>query len=143
MIGINLCGACSIYIKATIHMKLTLDADSLSILNWFIDSAHQVHEDCKDHTGGALSLSKREVISKSSGQKINTKSSSKTELVGVDDLLPTVLWTIYYIEVRGCNVGHNIIHQDNESTLRMLINGKKLCTPRTKYIKAFFGKGLS
>ena len=82
-------------------MKLTLGVDSLSILNWYIDSAHQVHEDCKGHTGGALTLGQGAVISKSSGQKMNTKSSSETVLVGVDDLLPTVLWTKYFIEVQG------------------------------------------
>ena len=60
---------CLQYIKATIHMKLTLGVDSLSILNWFIDSAHQVHEDCKGHTGQAQALGQGAVISKSSRQK--------------------------------------------------------------------------
>ena len=85
----------------------------------------------KPHTFGLYSI-----INKSSGQKMNTKSSSESELVGADDLLPTVLWTKYFIEAQGYNVEHNIIHQDNESTLRMLINGKKSCTPRSKHIKA-------
>ena len=40
------------YIKATIHMKLTLKINAMNILMWFIDSSHQVHEDCKGHTGG-------------------------------------------------------------------------------------------
>ena len=110
----------------------------MSILNRFIDSAHQVHADCKGHTDGALILGKRVVLSKLAGQKINTKSSSGTELVGVADLLPTVLWTKYFIEALGNNIEHNIIHQDNESTLRMLINDKKRCTPRTNHIKVFF-----
>ena len=78
-------------IKTTMHMQLTLSVDSLNILNWFMDSAHQVHVDCKGHTGGALTLGQGAVISKSPGQKMNTKSSSETDLVGVDDLLPTVL----------------------------------------------------
>merc|ERR1711966_605417 len=34
---------CLQYIKATIHMKLTLGVDSLNVLNWYIDAAHQVH----------------------------------------------------------------------------------------------------
>ena len=126
------------YIKATIHMKLTLGVDSLNILNWFIDSAHQVHEDFKGHTGGALTLGQGAVISKSSGQNMNTKSSSETELVVVDDLLPTVLWTKYFIGAQGYEVDHTIIHQDIESTLRMLINGKKSCTLRSKHMKAKF-----
>ena len=47
---------CLQYIKATIHTKLTLGVDSLSVLNWNIDAAHQVHEDCRGHTGGTLNL---------------------------------------------------------------------------------------
>ena len=66
------------------------------------------------------------------------KKISETELVGVNDLLTMVLWTKYFIEAQGCNLEHNIIHQDNESTLRMLINRKKSCTPRSKQIKAKF-----
>ena len=117
--------------------------NSLNILNWFIDSAHQVHEVCKGHTDGALTLGQGAVISKSSEQKMNTKSSSETELIGVDDLLPTVLWAKYFTETQGYNVEHNIIHQDNKCTLKMLINGKKSCTPRSKHIKAkFFWEGL-
>ena len=103
-------------------MKLTLGVDGLNILKWFIDSAHQMHEDCKGHTGGALTLGQQAVISKSPGQKMNTKSSSETELVGVDDLLPTVLRAKYFIEAQGYDVERNIIHQNNESTLGMLIN---------------------
>ena len=40
-------------------------------------------------------------------------------LVGVDDLIPaiTVSWTKYFIAAQGCNIEHNIIHQDNEPTL--------------------------
>ena len=66
------------------------------------------------------------VFSRSAGQKINTKNSSESDLVGVDvdDLLPTVvLWTKCFIEAQGYNIEHNIIYQDNESTLRMLTNG--------------------
>ena len=44
------------YLNGTKHMKLTLEVDNLSTLNWFIDASHQVHDDCKGHTGGALTL---------------------------------------------------------------------------------------
>ena len=110
-------------------MKVTLSVDSLNTLNWFIDSAHQVHEDYKGHTSGSLTLGQGAVISKLSGQTMNTKSSSETELVGVDDLLSTILWTKYFIEAQGCDIEHNIIHQYNESMFRMLIDSKKSCTP--------------
>ena len=65
---------CLKYINAAIHKKLTLGVDSLNILNWFIDSAHQVHEDCKGHTGGALTLGQGAVISQ---QVVWTKDEHK------------------------------------------------------------------
>ena len=117
-------------------MKLTLEVDDPRTLNWFIDSAHQVHDDCKGHTGGALTFGKGAVISGSKAQKINTKSSSECELVGVDDFLPTILWARYFMEEQGYEIKQNTIHQDNESTLRLLVNGKRSSTPRTRHIKA-------
>ena len=124
------------YLKSTLHMKLTLEVDDLRTMNWFVDSAHQVHDDCKGHTGGSLTFGKGAVMSGSKGQKINTKSSSECELVGVDDFLPTILWAQYFMEEQGYEIKRNTIHQDNESTLRLLVNGKRSSTPRTKHIRA-------
>ena len=126
---------CLQYLKATLHMKLTLKVDSMNIMNWFIYSSHQIHEDCKGHTGAALTLGKGAVLSKAGGQKGNTKSTAETELQGVSDYLPTVLWGKYCVEAQGYTIEHNVIHA---STLRLLINGKKSSTPRTKHIKAHF-----
>ena len=82
------------------------------------------------------------ILSSSSGQKINTKSSSETEVVGVDDVLPRVLWSRYFVEAQGYTIDHIIINRDNDSSLRLLINGRMSSTPRTKHIKAnyFFPK---
>ena len=72
-------------------MKLTLEVDTLSTLNWFIDASHQVYDDCKGHTGGALTLGKGATASIYRGQKMNTESSTETEIVGTDDILPQAL----------------------------------------------------
>ena len=82
------------------------------------------------------------ILSSSSGQKINTKSSSETEVVGVDDVLPKVLWSRYFVQAQGYTIDHNIINQDNESSLRLIINGRMSSTSRTRHIKAkyFFAK---
>lgn len=40
------------YLKTTLRMKLSLRVDSMNIMNWFMNSVHQVHEDCKIHTRG-------------------------------------------------------------------------------------------
>ena len=39
-------------------MKLTLEVDKLSTLDWCIDASHQIQKDYKGHTGGALILGK-------------------------------------------------------------------------------------
>ena len=111
------------YLNGTKHMKLTLEVDDLSMINWFIDASHQVHDDCKGHTGGAMTMGKGAITSISRGQKTNTKSSTETEMVGTDDILPQTLWTKYFIEAQGYTVEHNILHQDNQSCMRLLING--------------------
>ena len=79
------------YLNDTKHMKLTPEVDNLSTLNWFIDVWHQVHDECKGHTGGALTLGKGATISICRGQKTNTKSSTETEIVGTDDILPQAI----------------------------------------------------
>ena len=40
------------YLKATIHMKLTLKIDAMNIFCWSIDASHQVRDNCKGHTWG-------------------------------------------------------------------------------------------
>ena len=57
-------------------MKLTLEVDNLGTVHWLVDASDNTHDDCKGHTGGALTLGKGAVISKSAKQKLNTKSST-------------------------------------------------------------------
>ena len=61
------------------------------IVQWFVDAAFAVHKDMCSHTGGMLSLGKGTVYALSRKQKLNTKSSTEAELVGVDNLLPQIL----------------------------------------------------
>ena len=50
------------------------------------------HPNMKSHTGGAISFGKSVVHTKSSKQKINTKSLTEAELVGVSEYLPYHIW---------------------------------------------------
>ena len=79
------------YLKATKDLLLTLSSDKLNILKWHIDAAHQSHNDMKGHTGATLTMGKGGVLNNSTKQKINTRSSTESEIVGVDDTMPQVL----------------------------------------------------
>ena len=89
-----------------------------------------------------MTLGKGAVISFSRKQKINTKSSTETELVGVDDAMSEVLWSLYFIQEQGYDMTHAEIFQDNKSAILLERNGKMSSSKRTKHIKVkyFFVK---
>jgi hypothetical protein len=103
------------YIHGKIFMPLILRADNLSIIKWWVVASYATHGDCQGHTGAMMSLGRGSIIGMSKKQKLNTKSSTECELVGVDDASPQMLWTRYFIEGQGYNVEASILNQDNLS----------------------------
>ena len=104
-------------------MKLRLSLNNMFIIEWFVDASDRTHMDCKGHTGAYMTLGKGAVTSMSTKHKINTKSSTESELVGADDARPAALWSKYFIEAQGYTVTQNIMYQDNQTTLRLEVNG--------------------
>ena len=82
-----------------------------------------------------MAYDKGATISKPAKQKIDTKSSSETEIVGADDMLSSALWSKYFIEDLGFTVEHNILYQDNQARIRLETNGPASSSKRTKHIK--------
>ena len=79
-------------LRNTTDMPLTLRADGNNIVKWWVYGSYAVHPDMRSQTGGTMSLGKGVIISTSIKQKMNTKSSTETELISVDDLMPHILW---------------------------------------------------
>ena len=52
-------------------------------------------------------------ITTSTKQKLNTCSSTESELVAVDDLMPAILWTRNVLEAQGYATTEHIVYQDN------------------------------
>ncbi len=75
-------------------------------------------------------------------QKINTKSSIKAELVGVDGLLGYILWAHYFMMEQGFEMEALLLYQDNMSAMLLKTNGKASSSKQTKHIKVkyFFVK---
>jgi hypothetical protein len=61
----------------------------------------------------------------STRQKINTKSSTEGELVAVNDVLPQILWTKYFLEAQGYSANDLVKYQDNKSTMLLEKNSKR------------------
>jgi hypothetical protein len=111
-----------------------LGADSSGVLNWYVDASFAVHPNMRGHTGGGLTMGRGFPIVSSTKQKLNTRSSTESELVAVDDMMPSILWTRYFLKAQGYNVSDNIIFQDNKSTMLLECNGKASSSKRMKHI---------
>jgi hypothetical protein len=124
------------YLHSTRVLKLTLRADSLSNIVWYVDASHQLHDDCKGHTRSILTFGKGAVTSSSTKHKIPSKSSYESKIIGIYDKIGDILWTHQFLEAQGYTIHTNIIYQDNMSTLSLAKNGYVSSSKRTKHIKA-------
>ena len=77
-------------------------------------------------------------MTKSSKKKLNTKSSTEAELIGVSDVLPYNLWTIYFLKCQGYEIKKNIIFQDNQSAIRLETNGRRSAGIKSRHINIRF-----
>ena len=81
-----------------------------------------------------MSLGRGFPIVHSTKHKLNTRSSTEAELVSVDDCMPAICWTRYFLQAQGYAVNENIVYQDNKSAILLETNGKASSSKRTKHI---------
>jgi hypothetical protein len=122
------------YLRGTAKMPLRLEGDNTSIIKWWVDATFAVHPDMKSHTGGAMSLGKGVLYGTSTQHKLHMKSSTEAELVGVNDVMPQILWMRYFLEAQGYGVKDSIVNQDNQSAILLEKNGRASSSKRTRHI---------
>ena len=122
------------FLKRTKEDVMKLKLNHPECIHWYVDAAYGVHPDMKSHTGYAMSLGDGCPIAGSSKQKINTRSSSQAELVAVDDAIGKILWTKRFLEEQGLVIKHNIVFQDNQSTILLEKNGRRSAGKRSRHI---------
>jgi len=123
------------YLWFTRQLPLTLEANELTEANWWVDASFATHHDMRSHTGGIMSMGKGAICASSKRQRINTKSSTEAELVGINDVLPQILWTHYFLEAQGYPLLRRTkVYQDNMSTILLGKNGKASSGQRTQHI---------
>jgi hypothetical protein len=122
------------YLRGTLDKYLVLGANNSSIMKTWVDASYAVHGDMKSHTGGAILFRQGACMSKSSKQKLNTKSLTEAELVGASDYLPYPIWAKKFLDAQGYVLDENIFYQDNQSTIRFERNGRNSCGPNSRHI---------
>jgi hypothetical protein len=68
------------YLNITREENLTLIADDLRVVKWYVDASFAVHPDFKSHTGAMTMLEKGAMQSIARKQKMNVQSSTEGEI---------------------------------------------------------------
>jgi hypothetical protein len=110
------------YLNGTKGENLTLSADNLRVVEWYVDASFAVHPDFKSHTGAMMMLGKGAMQSIARKQKMNVRSSTEGELVAVDVAATMILRTKLFLEAQGYNVDKNNVYQDNKSAILLETN---------------------
>ena len=128
------------FLAGTVDDVLTLGADGLAMLLSFVDVSFAVHNDMKSHTGGATTFGRGVIMTKSTKQKLNTKSTTESEVVGASDYMPETIWLLRFLEGQGYKAKKCVLMQDNESAIKLIKYGKKSGGRRTRHmdIRYFF-----
>ena len=111
-----------------------IGADDPSEMQTYIDSSHATHMDMCGHTGGAVSLGTGIVHGKGSKQKMNSRSSTETEVIGNSEYLPYSIFCEYFLEAQGRKIKSHILWQDNEGAEKMAKHGRNSCSSRSRHI---------
>ena len=90
-----------------------------------MDAFFAVHPNMRSHTGVVLTLGGGALYGSFTKQKLNTRSSTQTELVGVDDALPQVLWARQILSGQGYAEIDLVIYQDNQSSFLLEKHDRK------------------
>ena len=122
------------YLRVDRLRPLIMSADGSGVLMWYVDASFAIHPNMRSHTGGGLTMGRGFPIVISTKQKLNTKSSTESEIVGVDDMMPIVVWSRYFLMAQGYGVTQNLLLQDNQSSILLERNGKASSGKRTRHI---------
>ncbi len=105
------------YLRKDHAWPLVLGAKNNGLLMWYVDTLFAVHPNMCGHTGGGLTMGRGFSITATTKQKLNTRSSTESELVGIDDMMPIIILTRYFLFLQGYGINENLLLQDNKSSI--------------------------
>ena len=112
------------YAASTSDLTLRLKCNLPPKVTTFIDASFATHSRMRSHSGVCITLGTGAYYSKSTAQKLNTTSSCEAELVALAKGLQQSLWSLYFIESQGYPTSPITVLQDNQSTIKLVENGR-------------------
>lgn len=93
-------------LQATQALPLILKIDNSGNVLWYIDASFTVHNNMRSHTGILMTMGKGLIYSASTKQKLDNKSFTEAEVIGVNNGINQALWTKYFLETQGYFYSH-------------------------------------
>jgi histone deacetylase 1/2 len=127
------------YLNGTRELGICIETDPGPIsVKAYIDASYAVHDDCRSQTGCIISLGKGPIYTSSSKQKINTKSSTESEVVAIADKSSQVIWSREILGWLSNQTEEEMlpatIFEDNTAAIQMMKRGRG-CSEKTRHIK--------
>ena len=85
------------FLKQIVKDKLTLRADSSGHLSCHCNTAFALHDDFRSHTGSTFLVGNGAITSLSRKHGMNTRSSTKVEVVATDEIVSPMIWTQLFL----------------------------------------------
>jgi hypothetical protein len=123
------------YLNGTRELGIRLGGSEIGpmTVTAYVDASYGVHWDFKSHTGCMISVTSGPVHVSSKKHKLNSKSSTEAELIGVSDSLSQVIWTREFLIAQGYDMPAAVVKQDNQSTI-VLGNKGRSTSSKTRHI---------
>ena len=122
------------FFHCNLKEKRCLGATSLDEIFTWVDASYLVHHVMKSQNGGVMSMGLGVTHCVLSKKKFITKSSTEAELVGASDYLPHNIWYVMFMHHQGYLKNYNKFFQDNQSPMRMEVNGRNYFTGNLRHI---------
>ena len=121
------------YLNSSSNLGIILTATPATQIHAYIDASFGVHADFRSHTGMYITLGNGPIDAKSTKQKLNTKSSTESELVALSDMSSKVIWCKNFLESQGEKLPPAQIYQDNLNTIGLVERGVA-ASDRTRHV---------
>ena len=88
----------------------------------------------RGHAGVYATGGRGAIYASSTKTKLNTTSSTETEVVSVGERLPKHIWFRYFRTSQSGDEKEDVLYQDNEAAILLANNGRMSCGKGSKHI---------
>lgn len=123
-----------VYLKDKINEIRYFWATNLLELHNWVDATYIVHDNMRSHTDGVFLMGIDTFNEKSTKQKLNSKSSTESKVIGMLDYVPYSIWMGYFLAAQGYKIKRNVLYQENQSAILLEKNGRTSCTGNSRHV---------